>query len=274
MSAGSRSRPARNHVDQPTESAATEPGQHPHGDPAGATGRPGTPARGGQPDDGEQQLGREHGQARRPVRRQDPGRHGEQGRRRAGRAARSGRPAGSRWAAAAGRRRGGVRAGGRSSPGRRRGRRGSPRRPRRRPPGRPRRGRRRPPRCGGPARPSARRRAAPAARGGADAATASRRCSPPDRWRGSARSRWPGPGWPGGRGHARCRPRRPSPRAREVASTSSSTVPATIVELDHCGTHAIVRARSRASRSAGRCPGSAVGTGARRSVASGARCAR
>ena len=31
-----------------------------------------------------------------------------------------------------------------------------------------------------------------------------------------------------------------SPSAREVASTSSSTVPATIVELDHCGTHAIV----------------------------------
>ena len=37
-----------------------------------------------------------------------------------------------------------------------------------------------------------------------------------------------------------------APRAREVASTSSSTVPATIVELDHCGTHAIARARSRA----------------------------
>ena len=36
-----------------------------------------------------------------------------------------------------------------------------------------------------------------------------------------------------------------------MASTSSSTVPATMVELDHWGTHAIVRARSTASRSAG-----------------------
>ena len=45
----------------------------------------------------------------------------------------------------------------------------------------------------------------------------------------------------GGRGRARLSAASPRPRAREVASTSSSTVPATIVELDHCGTHATRR---------------------------------
>ena len=71
--------------------------------------------------------------------------------------------------------------------------------------------------------------------------------------------------------------RRPSapcagPTVRAVASTSSSTVRATIVELDHCGTQASVRARSgggqrrRAARHppvAGRAPARRPGDGGR-----------
>ncbi len=49
------------------------------------------------------------------------------------------------------------------------------------------------------------------------------------------------------------------PRVRAVVSTSSSTVRATIVELDHCGTQARVRARSGAESEAGGTPSGASG---------------
>ena len=96
------------------------------------------------------------------------------------------------------------------------------------------------------------------------AATASRRCSPPESSRGSAASRCARP-----RAASSARARsvasvesarsaaagssdpRARPSVRAVVSTSSSTVCATIVELDHCGTHARVRARSAAGSEAG-----------------------
>ena len=95
------------------------------------------------------------------------------------------------------------------------------------------------------------------------AATARRRCSPPESSRGSAASRCPRP-----RAASRARARsvdagsspaagpvRPGPAAaptlRAVTSTSSSTVRATIVELDHCGTQARVAASSGADSTPG-----------------------
>ena len=257
----------------PDREGGDEPGQHPHGDPRQAARPTGPGPRGGQ-------------------RRRRRARPGSRARPRLVVQCGDRTPAGTASSAATSRASGpqratsGVAAGGaRAAPGQGARAGGDRRRPvddvgvvgrgddrARRPPGRRRRDRRRRPTCAGPARRWARRRAAPEGRGG-------RMRRPPGaaarRRRGGAGRR--APRWPSPRvarralGHARCRRRRRRPRAREVASTSSSTVPATIVELDHCGTQAIARARSgRASRSGRSAPGcGAGGAGPLRGAASG-----
>ena len=77
--AASRSWPARNHVDHPTESAATSPGTVRTATRRARARPPPRPPGAHRPTIGEDQLGGEHGDTGRPVRREHARRHGEQG---------------------------------------------------------------------------------------------------------------------------------------------------------------------------------------------------
>ena len=82
-------------------------------------------------------------------------------------------------------------------------------------------------------------------------ATARRRCSPPERWRGSVPARRASPSVASSSSARACASAPSWPRARAVVSTSSRTVRPTTAVAARCGTQATTRARSTDDHSCG-----------------------